>query len=160
MKRFLALFVAVSVMLVVGIAFAGTAKDNTGCGLGTMLWKESSSADGSTVSQSLQATTNGTFGNQTFGITSGTSDCKQPAKFVENKKLQEFVSSNLDTIAKEIAIGRGETLDAMAELMEISAPQRADFYAKLQTGFDKIFTSEKVEYAAVVDSIAAAYSQI
>jgi len=160
MKRFLALAVAVSIMLAAGIAFAGTAKDNTGCGLGTMIWKDSKSVDGSSVSQSLQATTNGTSGNQTFGITSGTSDCKQPDKFVENKKLQEFVASNLDNLAKEIAMGRGETLDTLAELMEISAPEKQAFYTKMQSDFSAIFASNKVEYADVVDGIAAAYSRI
>lgn len=158
MKRFLALAVAVSIMLLAGIAFAGAAKDNTGCGLGTTIWN--SGADGSTASQSLQATTNGTFGNQTFGITSGTSECKQPSKFVNNEKVREFVASNLDNLAKEIAMGRGETLDTLAELMEISAPKKQVFYTKMQSDFSKIFASNKVEYADVVDSIAVAYSQI
>lgn len=158
MKKVFAVCMAVSIVFFAGAAFAGTAHDNTGCGLGTMLW--GNSADGSTVSQSLQATTNGSFGSQTFGITTGTSECKSPSGFVKNEKINEFVLANIDNIAKEIAMGYGETLDTLAELMGVAAPERAKFYAKLQVNFDKIFVSERVESAEVVDNIAAVYSQI
>jgi hypothetical protein len=71
--------------VIAGAAFAGQAADNTGCGLGTVLWGDK--ADNSVISQSFQATTNGTFGNQTFGITSGTLGCNQPANIAANERL-------------------------------------------------------------------------
>ncbi|MGE5172436.1 MAG: DUF3015 family protein [Betaproteobacteria bacterium] len=147
--------VALCFVIVMGVAFtasAGQAHDNTGCGLGTMLFKNS--ADNSTLLQSLQATTNGLFGNQTFGITSGTSECKQPSKFAKNDRLNEFVLANMDTLAKEIAMGKGETLEAFAELLQIPSEKRPEFYQKLQSNFAKIFTSENVELANVVDNVA------
>src|SRR5512143_770067 len=106
--------VAMSLMLVfvVSTAFAagsaGQARMNTGCGLGTMLFQNN--ADNATILQSLQATTNATFGNQTFGITSGTSECTQPSKFAKNDRLNEFIGANMDNLAKETALGKGETL--------------------------------------------------
>jgi hypothetical protein len=151
MRKTLVLLTAVAVLALAGVAFAGTAHDNTGCGLGTQAW--GNGADGSTVSQSLQATTNGTFGNQTFGITSGTSDCKRPSSFVENEKLNEFVAANMDSLAKDISAGRGETLDAMSELMKVDAANKAAFYARLKGNFAVIFPSSKVEYSHVVDTI-------
>jgi len=154
MKKFIVVSaVALSFVFVMGSAvavFAGQAKDNTGCGLGTMLFVNN--ADNSTVLQSLQATTNGTFGNQTFGITSGTSECKQPSKFVKNDRLNEFVVANMDNLAKEIAMGKGETLEAFAELLQIPPDKRPEFYQKLQANFAKIFTSENVKLANVVDN--------
>lgn len=45
--------------------------DSTGCGLGSMAWRGQSGI----LPQVAAATTNGTFGNQTFGITFGTSGC-------------------------------------------------------------------------------------
>ena len=115
MKRLFIVVTVVAVSLVfVGAAFAaGQAHSNTGCGLGTMLFK--GNADNSVVLQTFQATTNGIYGNQTFGITTGTSDCAQPKNFVSNQQLNEFMVANMDNLARDIAQGRGETLDAFAE---------------------------------------------
>lgn len=147
--RNLLLLVVISQMLA-GAAFAGTARQNTGCGLGTVLWKNR--AEGSILSQSLQATTNATFGNQTFGITSGTLECQEPAKAVQNDRLNHFVRANMDNLAKDIAMGKGESLETFAELLSIPADQRAAFYANLQKNFAKVFTSENVVLADVVDN--------
>lgn len=141
-------------MMSTGVAFAaGSSQNNTGCGLGSMLLGEA--ANDSLLLQVFAATTNGTFANQTFGITSGTSDCKMPSKIVKNERLNEFVVSNIDSLAKDIAMGRGESLDTMAELMGISTDKREAVYAQLQTNFSSIFTSERVEAADVVDNIVS-----
>lgn len=160
MKKVLvfAVVIVVSVMLV-SSAFAaaksstGKARKNVGCGLGTMLFQNN--ADESSLLQAFQATTNSTSGNQTFGVTTGTSECDQPSAFVKNDRLNEFVVANMDNLAKEIAMGRGETLDAFAELLQIPTEKRAEFYQKMQTNFAKIFTSENVVLANVVDNAAA-----
>ena len=127
-------------------AFAGV-NNQTGCGLGSMIIKDDSTA----VMLSLQATTNGTSGNQTFGITSGTSGCKK-TKFVMNERAEEFVASNMDTLAKEIAMGHGETLDTLAELLEVE--DKATFAAALQENYTAIYSSQKVEMSDVLDNIA------
>ncbi len=133
---------------------AGQAARNTGCGLGTILWGDK--ADGSVFSQSLQATTNATFGNQTFGITSGTLGCEQPAKVAANKRLMEFATNNLDNLARDIAMGHGESLDTLDELMAVAPAQRPAFNATLQSHFGEIFTDGDVTSAAVLDRIALA----
>ena len=143
-----------TVFVCASFAFAGTAKDNTGCGLGTMLWENN--ADGSSVSQAFQATTNGTSGAQTFGISSGTSECKQPSSFVQNEELNKFVLVNMDNLAKDVARGKGETLDTVAELLHIAPSQQAKFVANMQANFSKIYSSEKVEFSTVIDGIIAA----
>ena len=141
-------------MMSSGAAFAaGSSQNNTGCGLGSMLLGDASKD--SILLQACAATTNGTFGNQTFGITSGTSDCKQPSKFVNNERLKEFVVANIDSLAKDIAKGQGESLDTVAELMNIPSEKRAMVYAQLQVNFSNIFTSERVEAADVIDNIAS-----
>ncbi len=155
MKKLLVVaVVCATVVFAVGTAFAagGESHQNTGCGLGDLAWQ--GKADGSTLFQAFQSTTNGTFCSQTWGITSGTSDCKQPAKFVSNQRLNEFVVANMDNLAKDIARGSGETLEAFADLMQVPAAQRPAFYQKLQSNFAKIFTSEDVVLANVVDNVA------
>ena len=155
-KLFAVAVLSIMFVFVVSSAFAasatGTARSNVGCGLGTMLFQNN--ADQSSLLQAFQATTNGTLGNQTFGVTSGTSECKQPTKFVSNDRLNEFVVANMDNLAKDIARGNGETLEAFADLMEVPAEKRPEFYQKLQVSFSKIFTSENVVFANVVDNVA------
>ncbi len=145
MKKIL---VTVAAAAVIGSsAFAGV-NDQTGCGLGAMLIKDDSSA----VMLALQATTNGTSGNQTFGITSGTLGCKK-TKLVMNERAQEFVASNMDTLAKEIAMGQGETLDTLAELLNVE--DKAAFSASLQANYNKIYVSKNVEMSDVLDNISS-----
>ncbi len=155
MKKAL-VFVVLVLFMLSATAFAastaGNARMNTGCGLGTMLFKNS--GDDQTIVQTFQATTNGCFGNQTFGITTGTSECKQPSKFASNERINEFVLANMDNLAKDIAMGKGETLDAFAELMGVPVEKRPEFAAKLQSSFSKIYTSDHVVMANVMDNIA------
>ena len=153
-KAFAGAVMAVLVVVMVSPVFAaGSAHQNTGYGLGTMLWK--GNADNSSLFQAFQATTNGSFGSQTFGLTTGTSECSQPSAFVKNDRLNEFVVANMDNLAKDIAMGGGETLAAFSELLQIPTEKRSEFYQKLQANFAKIFTSENVVLANVVDNVAA-----
>lgn len=152
MKKLL-LLLALTVVTA-GTAFAaGDAHRNTGCGLGTLLWE--SKADGSILFQVLQSTTNGSTGTQTFGLSSGTSNCEQPSKVVKNEKLNEFVRANLDNLAKDIAVGKGETLDTFAEMLGVAPDKTVAFNAKLHANFDKIFTSDHVVLAEVIDNAIA-----
>jgi hypothetical protein len=124
------------------------ANQNTGCGLGSVLIKDQNSL----VMQVLAATTNGTSGNQTFGITSGTLNCDKPATIASNDKLNKFVSENMDELALDISAGQGETLSTVANLMKVE--DTASFSAKLQKNFSNIYASKNVNSAAVIDSIA------
>lgn len=144
MKKFFIGFVA---LLTVGtMVRAGELEDNCGCGLGSMLFQGKSGL----VHQVLAATTNGSFGNQTFGISSGTLNCKQPATMVSNKQLNQFVAENLDNLASEIAIGSGESVEALAELLAIPEAKRVAFYNRLQEHFEDIFTANGVTAHDVV----------
>lgn len=149
MKRLIviALTVAMS-FIVVGSSFAAEGYGTAGCGLGSMIFGTKPG-----FIQVVAATFNGTAGNQTFGITSGTSNCEKQGKFASNKRLTEFVQANMDNLAKDVAMGKGESLETLAELIEISIEQRPVVYAKLQSNFSHVFTSEQVEVADVVDNI-------
>ncbi len=151
MKRILALL-CVLVLAAAGHALAGQARSNTGCGLGSMLFENN--ADGSVVSQSFQATTNGLFGNQTFGITSGTLGCEQPDSVFKDDKLLAFTVDNMDGLARDIASGQGETLKTVAELMEIPASRQSEVFARLQSNFDQIFITGEESASVVLTRIA------
>jgi len=129
------------------VASANSMNNQTGCGLGSQIFK---SEPQSAVLYSIQATLNGTSGNQTFGITSGTSGCKK-AQFVMNERAEEFVASNMDQLAKEIAVGHGESVDTLAELLAVE--DKEVFASSLQANYNSIYTSQNVEMADVLDNI-------
>ncbi len=154
MKK-IVLLVVVCCLLAVGTAFAG-GNANTGCGLGSLLFGEMAQS-GQVGKQTLlvqvfESTTNGSFGSQTFGITTGTSNCDKPSTIVKNDAFQ-FATANLDNLAKDIAMGQGETLATFAELMDIPAAQRTQVYSKLQANFSRIFTAPNVQAGTVMDNI-------
>ena len=141
MKKIIGLIAAV------GLTASVYANENTGCGLGSLIIKNQNTV----VLQVLAATTNAT-GSQTFGITSGTSNCDKPSNFVSNDKLNKFVSENMDELAMDISAGQGETLTTVAKLMNVEDTKA--FSSKLQSNFTNIYTSENVTSANVIDSIA------
>ncbi|MDF1879949.1 DUF3015 family protein [Sulfurimonas sp. MAG313] len=144
MKKLIVSLAAVAALSTAAFA----ANSQTGCGLGTMIIKSPDSA----VMYALQSTTNGTSGNQTFGITSGTLGCKK-AKLVMNERAEEFVASNMDQLAKEIAMGHGESVDTLAELLSVE--DKSEFASALQSNYKSIYTSQNVEMADVLDNVTA-----
>lgn len=147
----------IAAMVIGTLAMPGTsqavpqAQENTGCGLGAMLI--GANGNDYLLGQMAMTTLNG-IGSQSIGITIGTSNCKQPSKIVQNERLNNFVAENMDSLAQDIASGKGESLDTVAELMAIPAEKKAYTFAVLQTNFAKIYTSEKVQSADVIDNIA------
>jgi hypothetical protein len=141
----LIVLLAIALLLPV-LAFAD--QKNTGCGLGTLIIKDANSV----FLQTLVVTTNASTYTQTFGITSGTSNCSK-SKFVQNDKLNYFVDSNMDVIAHDIAKGEGESLNTIADLMNIDIEKRSDFFLTLQKNFSNIYTSDKIQAAEVIDNI-------
>lgn len=137
-----------SSIAVVALSSSAFANANTGCGLGSVLIKDQST----TVMQVLAATTNGTSGNQTFGITSGTLNCSKPANFASNDKLNKFVADNMDELALDISAGKGETLNTVAKLMNVK--DSTAFSAKLKSNFANIYANQNVTSSTVIDSIA------
>ncbi len=148
------LFALLTILLCASPLMAQQAARNTGCGLGTVLWGDK--ADGSILSQTMQATTNGTFGNQTFGISSGTLGCDQPQNIAASERLQEFVAANMDSLARDMATGQGESLETLAELMNVPAGERSAFYLSMQSNFDQIFVTGDETMANVLDRVALA----
>ncbi len=116
-----------------------------GCGLGSLLFEPNSGM----FMQVLAATTNGTFGSQTFGITSGTSNCDGSAGGTASAK--KFVATNRAAIAKDIARGQGETIESVASLAGCADP--AAVGAALQQNFSSIFPDANVSDTQVGDNV-------
>lgn len=151
MKKALMISLGICLMAM-GAAYADQPRDNTGCGWGSMIW---TGKDG-LFFQVLAATTNGSFGNQTFGITTGSADCEKASSFASNEELNRFVAKNMDNLASDIAVGQGEYLESLAVLMNIPSEERTGFYYTLQANFSKIFSGD-VDHVDVLENIAKVY---
>jgi hypothetical protein len=152
----IAFFTAVAGLAVLGAAAAqaqdqGETASSAGCGVGTILFEGQQGV----APQVLAVTTNGTFGNQTFGISSGTLGCTQDGVVRPPTAVRMLLMSSLDNLATDVAQGEGETLDSLAQAMAIQDPDRAVFLAALQENFTRIFPSENVTADEVFTSINA-----
>ena len=128
-----------------GATSGGDAKYGpAGCGLGSLIFSPDSG-----WTQIFAATTNGTSGNQTFGITSGTSNCDTgPSK---KSSAKNYIQANRAQLAKDIARGKGATLNGLSEVAGCSDAKAVS--AKLHQNFKVIFPSAQVESEAVGDSV-------
>ncbi len=136
-------------------ALAAGGHGPAGCGLGTEVVFKNANEWHEHV---LAATTNGTSGNQTFGMTSGTLGC-QDANGPLAAGVDLFMDNNLDQLAQDTAIGEGETLAALSELVGISKEDETAFNAALKANFDQIFTSETTTSGDAYDALVSVMSQ-
>ena len=116
--------------------------DNVGsCGWGSKLFDGQSG----TAPQVLAMTTNGFMGNNTFGVTSGTSGCTQDGAVKSSWKTALFIDGNKDKLARDMSVGGGEALDSLAHLLGVTEQDRAAFDRAAKNNVGRIFASEKAE---------------
>jgi hypothetical protein len=127
-----------------GIRSAKSGYGPAGCGLGSIIFEPDSG-----FTQIFAATTNGTFGTQTFGITTGTSNCDTGPKGSASTKA--FVAANRSVLAKDIARGSGETLGSVSRLA--GCENTAAVGPTLQRNFSQIFPSGAVSDQEVGDRV-------
>lgn len=155
MKRFVTVIAGV---ILCGLAYAQTPptvyaptpKNNVGIGIGTIIFNGQEGL----LSQICAATTNGCFGNQTFAISSGTLGADQPATLVRSETLKQFVAGNMDNLAQDIAVGKGESLNTVAELLDVPAAKRACFRRRARDNFGTIYGSDKVTHLDVLNALS------
>lgn len=142
------LFVA-ALMVAAGSSMA--AQNNVGsCGWGSKVFEGQSGI----APQVFASTTNGTSGNQTFGISFGTSGCTQDGVVSSHWKTAMYIDGNRVALARDAAAGQGESLDALALVMGVADADRAVFAATLKGQFATVFADEQV--AANLKSVLAA----
>jgi hypothetical protein len=87
-------------------------------------------------------------------MTSGTLECGQESAVVNLSKLDKYVSENMDSLAIDIAQGQGESLDALAELANISSDKKDSFCLALQENFQTIYPDANADHSSVVKRIS------
>ena len=141
------LILAASMVMASSASFAAT---DSGCGVGTMIWEGKEGI----APNVLAVTTNGTLGNQTFGMTTGTLGCDNSAS-QGLMAMNEFLDSNIDKVARDMSRGQGEALEGLASVMGVSEQDKSAFFEVSKANFDRIFSASEVSRAQVVESLAA-----
>lgn len=146
---------AASLLAVMASSTAIAAPNNVGCGWGSMIF------DGKkgTAQEVMAATTNGTFGNQTFGITSGTAGCAKDGVVQKYAEADAFTGANIEKLAYDMSVGQGESLETMASLMGIAEEHKPAFFKATKDNFTKIFSSDTVSSAEVLSSLNSVMAQ-
>lgn len=136
------LLASFATLMIASIPNTAKAVDNPGCGLGSMLFEGRKGV----LTDVLAATTNGTFGNQTFGMSSGTSGCKKNAP-IHHREFTLLVRNNYEGLAMAIAKAdaNDEIVISAANILEVTPEHLVKV---THDNFDTIFTGD-AEYTEV-----------
>ena len=133
------LILVVIAILISTAALAAKPYGMAGCGLGSqMMGKEGN--------QILASTTNGT-GTQTFGISSGTSNCVTATE--QTAMIRNFIEANYASLVTDMAKGQG---DSVKTLSNFYGCDTAAFATEMKSNYEKI-TPAKENATAVMANI-------
>ncbi|MBO3276784.1 DUF3015 domain-containing protein [Pseudomonas schmalbachii] len=135
-------------------AFAA-APGSDGCGWGNMLFK----GQRGVATHVLAATTNGSSGNNTFGMTTGTNGCHTNGALTYGGKPMIILSSIMDELSEDMAKGNGEALTTYAVVLGVQPEDRAHFAEVTQAHFAQIFDKSDVTAADVYANTQAVLKQ-
>ena len=153
LKRLILASLAVAfVGMQAGLAMAANPDTGPGCGLGKLAWQNYPNQKTIGV-QTMEATTNGLMGNNTFAISSGTSGCTNDGKFWAQEKVNVFAALNFENLAQDMAQGQGEHLASLATLMGVPASQQPAFFAMTQEKYASLMSAGETSPVALVKAL-------
>ncbi len=134
----------------------GNPDNGPGCGLGKLAWSDYGGQK-QIAPQVFMATTNGTFGSQTFGISSGTSGCTNDGVIMKNKHIN-LASGAFDSLKQEMAQGQGEHLASLATLLGVPIEEQPVFFSLVQEKYTSLVQSEETTPMVMLQAIQEAMS--
>lgn len=145
MTQMKSLFMLLGLFVLPQFAFA---VGDAGCGLGSLVFNQNKK-----VHQILAATTNGTFGSQTFGISTGTSNCRANGWVKVNREEVFFAESNFQNLKVEMAQGQGESLAGFAQVLGCPTAQVQKFGQMTQAQYEALFPTEKTTAVEMLQNL-------
>ena len=122
------------------------APGGSGCGWGNMLFEGQSGPI-----HFLATTTNGTSGNKTFGMTTGTNGCSLDGALTYGGS--SMVSSIMGEFTEDVARGQGDALDTVAVIYGVEKQDRDTFAKVMHENFAVIFPNENITADDMMASI-------
>ncbi len=135
-----------------GLALAAHPDNGPGCGLGKLAWSDYKNQK-SIAPQVMMATTNDTFGSNTFGISSGTSGCTNDGTIMSQYKAPVFAELNFENLSQEMAQGRGEHLASLATLLGVPTEQQPAFFAIVQEKYQTLMQAGATSPVALLTAL-------
>ena len=86
-------------------------------------------------------------------MTTGTINCDGRINKAVSIEVYEFVTANMDNLAKDIAMGHGDTINSLGSMLAVSDVDA--FASKLQANFSDIFPNAEVQSDSVANKIIA-----
>jgi len=117
------------------------------CGWGNMLFDGQSGIG----PHFLASSTNGTSGNATFGMTTGTNGCSADGKLTYGGS--SLLGSIMGEFSEDVARGEGEALNAVAVMYGVEQQDRASFATAMHNNFQSLFPNENVTAEDVMASM-------
>lgn len=139
----------IAVCLTTSAALADGTYGMAGCGLGSALF----GADNTKMMQILAATTNGTVGSQTFGITSGTLNCVEGGVVKAEREQAAFVEVNFQDLKRNMAAGGGEFLTSFATLLGCDDTAKPGFAKMTQERYEAIVPSTETSPMQMLSTV-------
>lgn len=131
------------------------ADKDIGCGLGTQVWQ----GQQGTPAKVFGATTNASTGTQTFGITFGTMGCHQNGVVTASARLGEFLGNNQESLARDMSVGQGESLNVLANLIGIKAQDKSAFFKATKDNFSNIYAANNKTTGDVLAALQSVMAQ-
>jgi len=135
-----------AILLTASSASFAVAPGGPGCGWGNMLFEGSSGPI-----HFLATTTNGTSGNKTFGMTSGTNGCSIDGALTYGG--QSMIASIMGEFSEDVAQGQGEAVNAVAVSMGVEKADREHFAKVMHNNFSTLFPTAEVTADEVYSSM-------
>jgi len=135
-------------MVILATSLSALADSSTGCGLGSLIWKENT-----ILSALFRSTTNHSFSSQLFGITSGTSGCSQHNLVKRDMAPVYYAEANTQELKIDMARGEGEYLTTFAEALGCPESLKAQFNTEAQKNFAEIFPTSKTTPLEMLNSV-------
>ena len=152
------LIIAATIMGTSALANAGAAGGDN-CGWGNMILEGKSGLPVHLLATSI----NGTSGNATFGMTSGTNGCSTDGSLTYGGKSLLSMNGFLNEVSEDIAMGEGEALSALIVSMGVQQQDRQHFKTVAHQNFDKIFTHQDItveEFSSNLNSVMEADTRL
>lgn len=144
-------YIAGVVLLGSSMTASAVAPGGPGCGWGNLVFEGKSGP----APHLLATLVNGTSGNATFGMTSGTNGCDTSGALTYSGESLLAMEGVLEEVAQDMAVGHGEALTALSVSMRIAEADRARFNSVMHDNFAAVFPRQDVTAGEVMDNIHA-----
>lgn len=126
-----------------------------GCGWGNLLFEGKSGLP----FHIFASIVNGTSGNATFGMTTGTNGCSVNGTLTYRGENLLAMTGVMDEVAHDMAVGQGDALTALAVSIGVQEQDRAYFDQVMHQHFAVIFPTDQVTAGQAMTHIKQVMSQ-